>query len=132
MKCGCNEAASGPAGLCSFHNWQSWASNCSSFDLLSDEFDPDQLNSDLECTRSERDFEAMSSTLDNCHQANNGGCDSPMEDLEEFIQGRGNVEAELNYLTLSDKDQRTLYESAKIIQSAFRQYKVKTSLFYTA
>ena len=54
-----------------------------------------------------------------------GGCDSPMEDLAEFIQGRGNVEAELNSLTLSDSDQRTLYESAKIIQSAFRQYKVQ-------
>ena len=54
----------------------------------------------------------------------NGDFDAPMEDLKEFIQGRGNVEAELNSLTLTDRDQRTLYESAKIIQSAFRQYKV--------
>ena len=58
----------------------------------------------------------------------NGGFEAPMEDLKEFIQGRGNVEAELNSLTLTDRDQRTLYESAKIIQSAFRQYKVSDIL----
>ena len=91
-------------------------SDCSSFDLFSDEFDFSDLDH-----ASDQDSDRF--RMPNSEHATHD-CDSPMEDLAEFIQGRGNVEAELNSLTLSDSDQRTLYESAKIIQSAFRQYKV--------
>ncbi|XP_063720628.1 calmodulin-binding transcription activator 2-like isoform X3 [Symsagittifera roscoffensis] len=104
----------------SWNNGWNWldGSDCSSFDLFSDEFDFSDLDH-----ASDQDSDRF--RMPNSEHATHD-CDSPMEDLAEFIQGRGNVEAELNSLTLSDSDQRTLYESAKIIQSAFRQYKVKT------
>ncbi|XP_075245796.1 calmodulin-binding transcription activator 2-like isoform X2 [Convolutriloba macropyga] len=120
----CGRGAAGGAGTA--YNWCG-GSDCSSFDLFSDEFDYNEfeLGSDTGSDYRRRGGTVNSETT-HVHQSQGGGvggCDSPMEDLAEFIQGRGNVEAELNSLTLSDSDQRTLYESAKIIQSAFRQYK---------
>jgi len=44
-------------------------------------------------------------------------------DFCEFFQASGKITKELGDLTLTDKEQRELYEAAKVIQKAYRSYK---------
>ncbi len=44
-------------------------------------------------------------------------------DLQEFLQASIKCERDLSNLTLSDQEQRELYEAAQIIQKAYRSYK---------
>ena len=44
-------------------------------------------------------------------------------DLQEFLQASLKCERDLSNLTLSDQEQRELYEAAQIIQKAYRSYK---------
>ena len=44
-------------------------------------------------------------------------------DFCEFFQASGKITKELSDLTLTDKEQRELYEAAKVIQKAYRSYK---------
>ena len=44
-------------------------------------------------------------------------------DLQEFLQASLKCERDLSNLTLSDTEQRELYEAAQIIQKAYRSYK---------
>lgn len=48
-------------------------------------------------------------------------------DWSEFLSASTSekVENELAQLTLSDHEQRELYEAARLVQTAFRKYKVK-------
>lgn len=48
-------------------------------------------------------------------------------DWSEFLSASASekVESELAQLTLSDHEQRELYEAARLVQTAFRKYKVK-------
>jgi hypothetical protein len=55
----------------------------------------------------------------------NGGSSPPgtAADLQEFLQASLKCERDLSNLTLSDQEQRELYEAAQIIQKAYRSYK---------
>ena len=44
-------------------------------------------------------------------------------DLQEFLQASLKCERDMSNLTLSDREQRELYEAAQIIQKAYRSYK---------
>ncbi|XP_059085704.1 calmodulin-binding transcription activator 1-like isoform X2 [Tigriopus californicus] len=44
-------------------------------------------------------------------------------DLQEFLMASAKCEKDLSNLTLSDQEQRELYEAAQIIQKAYRSYK---------
>eukprot|EP00095_Tigriopus_kingsejongensis_P010378 maker-scaffold251_size238241-snap-gene-1.17 protein:Tk10378 transcript:maker-scaffold251_size238241-snap-gene-1.17-mRNA-1 annotation:"calmodulin-binding transcription" len=44
-------------------------------------------------------------------------------DLQEFLMASAKCERDLSNLTLSDQEQRELYEAAQIIQKAYRSYK---------
>lgn len=48
-------------------------------------------------------------------------------DWSEFLSASASekVESELAQLTLSDHEQRELYEAARLVQTAFRKYKVQ-------
>lgn len=49
-------------------------------------------------------------------------------DWSEFINASNSkVERDLAQLTLSDPEQRELYEAARLVQTAFRKYKVQTA-----
>ncbi|KAK6618303.1 hypothetical protein RUM44_002755 [Polyplax serrata] len=51
------------------------------------------------------------------------------QDFCEFFQASGSIfEKDFSNLTLSDKEQRELYEAAKIIQKAYRSYKGRKKL----
>ena len=60
---------------------------------------------------------------------NNSGLPPPCNscltttDLQEFLQASIKCERDLSNLTLSDQEQRELYEAAQIIQKAYRSYK---------
>ena len=61
-----------------------------------------------------------------CTTDNNAaGCSPPCTtaDLQEFLQASIKCERDLSNLTLSDQEQRELYEAAQIIQKAYRSYK---------
>ncbi|CAG2101103.1 unnamed protein product [Medioppia subpectinata] len=49
-------------------------------------------------------------------------------DFCEFFQASGKITKELGDLTLTDKEQRELYEAAKVIQKAYRSYKGRKRL----
>lgn len=49
------------------------------------------------------------------------------QDLQEFLHASMKCERDLSYLTLSDQEQRELYEAAQIIQKAYRSYKGRSS-----
>uniref|UniRef100_A0AAZ3QXQ9 Calmodulin-binding transcription activator 1 n=1 Tax=Oncorhynchus tshawytscha TaxID=74940 RepID=A0AAZ3QXQ9_ONCTS len=52
-------------------------------------------------------------------------------DWSEFLQASNNkVERDLAQLTLSDPEQRELYEAARLVQTAFRKYKVQAGMRY--
>ena len=57
--------------------------------------------------------------------AENNGISPPCTtaDLQEFLQASIKCERDLSNLTLSDQEQRELYEAAQIIQKAYRSYK---------
>ena len=54
---------------------------------------------------------------------NNGSPPCTTADLQEFLQASIKCERDLSNLTLSDQEQRELYEAAQIIQKAYRSYK---------
>lgn len=53
----------------------------------------------------------------------NGSPPGTAMDLHEFLQATAKCEKDLGNLTLTDHEQRELYEAAQIIQKAFRSYK---------
>lgn len=52
---------------------------------------------------------------------------APAEWSEFLRASNSKVERELAQLTLSDPEQRELYEAARLVQTAFRKYKVQAS-----
>lgn len=55
----------------------------------------------------------------------------PPADWSEFLQASNSkVERDLAQLTLSDPEQRELYEAARLVQTAFRKYKVQAWMRY--
>lgn len=55
----------------------------------------------------------------------------PPADWSEFLQASNSkVERDLAQLTLSDPEQRELYEAARLVQTAFRKYKVQAGMRY--
>lgn len=50
---------------------------------------------------------------------------APAEWSEFLRASNSKVERELAQLTLSDPEQRELYEAARLVQTAFRKYKVQ-------
>jgi hypothetical protein len=90
-----------------------------------DVYTPSSVSPVSSCLHSPRSFtiESPSPCTSRCFSVEAGSPPCTTADLQEFLQASIKCERDLSNLTLSDQEQRELYEAAQIIQKAFRSYK---------
>ncbi len=86
---------------------------------------PSSVSPVSSCLHSPRSFtiESPSPCTSRSFSVDTGSPPCTTADLHEFLQASIKCERDLSNLTLSDQEQRELYEAAQIIQKAYRSYK---------